>query len=1003
MSDLDDRLASLSPERRALLEEMMARQASAEPARLPERPRLEPAPGERHRPFPLTPAQQAFWIGRSGLYDLGGGGANSYMEYEFSNAGAAFIDRLEWAFQEFVERHDMMRAVVLADGRQQVLDEVLPIRISRINLRGKPEPEAEAALAESRERLRSDPGRLAEWPLFDLVAFYLDGDRVRLQLRFEALLKDGRSRGLLIDELPALFADPDAALEPIGITYRDFAVATEALPDGALHRRCRDYWAERWDDLPPGPLLPLVADLGPSSVARQTSRAGVLLETEAWRQLRQRAARMGLSASGVVLAAFVEVVTAFSEEPRFTLAVLSMGRPELHDDLDQVFGNFNTFVPLACDRGGGTFAERARRLQRQLGDHLEHGHFSGPEILREINRRRPSSMARWPVVFNSVLDTSRAEPIFDPEGEVWTDPSVVGDEGDSGDGGIRMTEIEGSVHTPQSLLTLTAMEAGDDLHGRWASFDEALPPGLVDAMDGALRSLLETLAESEGPWRLAVPPLQIAARGAEPVETADALGALREALGDDLVGPVAILAAPGSALAMVAEALVRAAGLELAPGPAAARLVFAQPARVGELFAGDDVAGSPIARVVLGDGEIPLGLPRRLARRLGATVSWLAPLSPSVALWNPDLAAALTDDAVRLERGRPLGGRLRVSDAAGRERPDRVPGRLEVKPPDGPAVETGWLALRHPDGEIELLGSSESHRLELAGGRRVERRRVEAVLERQEGVAGAAVVAREDGDGRRRAVAFVTATDGADLDPDQLAGALSEGLPPALRPSAVEVVETLPLDARGRVDRAALARRAQADAASAPTPRPPEGELETELAGLWEKLLGERPASVTDSLFDLGGTSLTLARLQALLAERYGTDVPLAAFFDRPTLGHLAEMVEERRAQMAAARRAVGPLTWLRRRLAGEPAPAATAAATPGLATPPVSPRRRAPPAPPAPPAPRAPPSMTCPPACAPSCSSGPGSSSPSWAPAWAASPWGSGSSSRPSRPPCSL
>ena len=104
----------------------------------PALPILVPAPEERYQPFHLTDIQQAYVVGRDEHFDLGGVACHSYTEHEGTRVD---LDRLNAAWQRLIERHDMLRAVVLPDGRQQVLEHVPLYQIEVLDLRGRPPAE----------------------------------------------------------------------------------------------------------------------------------------------------------------------------------------------------------------------------------------------------------------------------------------------------------------------------------------------------------------------------------------------------------------------------------------------------------------------------------------------------------------------------------------------------------------------------------------------------------------------------------------------------------------------------------------------------------------------------------------------------------------------------------------------------------------------------------------------------------------------------------------------
>src|SRR5690606_16298158 len=70
-------------------------------------------------------------------------------------------------------------------------------------------------------------------------------------------------------------------------------------------------------------------------------------------------------------------------------------------------------------------------------------------------------------------------------------------------------------------------------------------------------------------------------------------------------------------------------------------------------------------------------------------------------------------------------------------------------------------------------------------------------------------------------------------------------------------------------------------------------EIERTIATIWEELLGIGDIGVDDSFFDLGGTSLTAARMFALISQRCGRRLPLSTLVNAPTVAQLAAAVRD--------------------------------------------------------------------------------------------------------------
>jgi acyl carrier protein len=122
-------------------------------------------------------------------------------------------------------------------------------------------------------------------------------------------------------------------------------------------------------------------------------------------------------------------------------------------------------------------------------------------------------------------------------------------------------------------------------------------------------------------------------------------------------------------------------------------------------------------------------------------------------------------------------------------------------------------------------------------------------------------------------------------------------------PSAFVLLETLPRNASGKVEFAALPDPASARTAAQSRYAAPRTPLEQLIANTYARLLDLERAGRNDSFFDLGGHSLLATQLSSRLRELLRTDVPLRRIFECPTVAALAEWLvanEPRPGMMAA-------------------------------------------------------------------------------------------------------
>lgn len=471
-------------------------------------PTIVPAPELRYEPFPLTDMQYAFWVGRSGILELGNVANHGYYEIEGRDLN---LERLNWALQQLINRHDMLRAVVLPDGQQQIQKTVPPYQMQVVDLRQKNEAVVCETLEEIRDRLSHQVLPADQWPLFEFCATHLDQGRVRLHISYDLQVFDAWSLFRLFDEWVQLYQNPDLLLPPLDVSFRDYVLAEQGLQETELYRRSQDYWFSRLDTLPPAPNLPLAKN--PKELKQhQTKRYEGRLEQTDWQHLKQRAAQAGLSPSGLLLAAFAEIIALWSKNPQFTINLALFNRLPLHPQVNDILGDFTSVTLLAVDHSSReSFTDQAVRLQKQLWQDLEHRYFSGVRVTRELARRSGIAPNAMPIIFTSTLGFSslgQETLTFSHFGEL----------------------VYGISQASQAWMDIQVWEEKGELSCNWDVVEELFPTGLIADMFEAYCRLLRTLATSdawmETTWQL-LPPAQLAQR--------DAINSTGSTISDDLL------------------------------------------------------------------------------------------------------------------------------------------------------------------------------------------------------------------------------------------------------------------------------------------------------------------------------------------------------------------------------------------------------------------------------------------------------------------------------------
>jgi natural product biosynthesis luciferase-like monooxygenase protein/amino acid adenylation domain-containing protein len=465
---------------------------------LPQRsglPQIVPDPANRNAPFPLTDIQQAYWIGRNPFLPLGNIASHSYFELEAKNLD---VSRLQHALRKVIDRHEMLRAVVLPTGEQQVLANVPDYCVTVNDFSCLDKPVIAAELESLRRRMSHQVLEVTRWPLFEIQVTLLPDGKSRIHVSFDILIGDAWSFQIFNRDLAQFYHEPEVTIPAPGCTFRDYVLAERQLREGPRYSASRDYWQRRSRDLPPAPMLPLTRELLTIS-SPHFERSADWLEPKAWKTLQARARAAGVTPAAVVLAAFADLLATFSGNLHFTLNLIVFNRQPLHPGVKEIVGDFTSMSLLEVDLSEPlSFTDRTRRLQEQVWRDLDHNSVSGIEVLRDISRHNGQPII-MPVVFTSMLGISEMAGQLDELAA-----------------GSRVTFS--ITQTPQVMLDCQISERDGGLDVAWDVVEAVFPNGFIAAMFESYRKLLRDLATQPESWDLIekqlVPAEQLSRRAA---------------------------------------------------------------------------------------------------------------------------------------------------------------------------------------------------------------------------------------------------------------------------------------------------------------------------------------------------------------------------------------------------------------------------------------------------------------------------------------------------------
>jgi amino acid adenylation domain-containing protein len=355
------------------------------------------------------------------------------------------------------------------------------------------------------------------------------------------------------------------------------------------------------------------------------------------------------------------------------------------------------------------------------------------------------------------------------------------------------------------------------------------------------------------------------------------------------------------------ETVIDGAALRHALEKSGATVMQATPATWRMLF-DSGWKGDPHLKVLCGGEAMDHDLAGRLTSMCGAVWNMYGPTETTI--WSS--VARIKSNEITI--GRPIANtRMYVLDGHREPVPRGVVGELWIggegvargylNRPDltrerfiqdpfdkvGRIYRTGDLARHLQDGRLECLGRIDNQ--VKIRGYRIELGEIEAALSAHEGVRNCVVAIRKEPTGDARLSAYVIPNGDQRPAVQDLRTYLRTMMPDYMIPSAFVFLEAIPLTPNGKVDRNALPIPEADLSEPAGTHVAPRNQVEEVMAQVWSEVLGVRKVGVFDHFFEMGGHSLSAARLINRLKSVLQIDIPLRSIFIEPTIAGLSKSI----------------------------------------------------------------------------------------------------------------
>ncbi|MCR8844949.1 amino acid adenylation domain-containing protein [Paenibacillus sp. SC116] len=222
-------------------------------------------------------------------------------------------------------------------------------------------------------------------------------------------------------------------------------------------------------------------------------------------------------------------------------------------------------------------------------------------------------------------------------------------------------------------------------------------------------------------------------------------------------------------------------------------------------------------------------------------------------------------------------------------RPDLTAEKFVEHPflPDTKMYRTGDLVRWLADGNLEFIGR-EDQQVKLRG-LRVELGEIESILMMNDSVKEALVMVREEQKLGKYLVAYMVLENG-NREENGLREYLMERVPSYMIPAAFVILDKIPLNQNGKVDRKVLPIPLQiTEDRELISPRT---DMEKRIAEVWSQVLGREEIGIVDNFFQLGGHSLLLTQVTLRLRSVLQVEIPVRLLFEAPTIIELAKRIE---------------------------------------------------------------------------------------------------------------
>ena len=385
MSELTERIAGLSPEKRELLTRLLQKEGVAVPA-LPITRR-----GADMERLPLSLAQQRLWF--LDQLEPGSNFYNIFDTYPFN--GPLDEQALERSVSEIVRRHEVLRTtfdVVEGEPVQKIAPHT-PVSIPVVDLSHLTPETRESEVARISAEASGAPFDLRRGPLVRFTLLRLDGEERVLLLGMHHIISDAWSLDILARELRILyqaFAKGESSpLPDLQIQYADFAIWQRHWLQGEVLDRQVSYWQQQLSGAPAALELPTdkPRPLVPTHNGASQTRA---LPRDLSASIKSLSQRENATPFLALLAAFNLLLHRYNNQVDIVVGTPLAGRNR--SEVEGLIGFFvNTLVIRTDLSGDPSFSDLVRRVRETALGAFAHQDLPFEKLVEVVQPERDTS------------------------------------------------------------------------------------------------------------------------------------------------------------------------------------------------------------------------------------------------------------------------------------------------------------------------------------------------------------------------------------------------------------------------------------------------------------------------------------------------------------------------------------------------------------------------------------------------------------------------------------